>query len=526
MGALAAAYAMNARSTILLSGVSGIRRSAFYTAEAGLNVGIASFANIFRDSGIPHGLDFQQTLAIGDKSTDISITEGEDCAPCPATRIPDGEIFGGLNTIPYRYVVQSTSEVPPGDSSAHVAGEFDIHNIPIFQFLAFIDSHLFVMPLPDMTLHGRLHTNSDLYIQPDNTLRVEDEPPEVPNVQITAAGEIFRGGRKYDNSWRCWGNAYVDKLEDVLDPLDNLDPKLLTCPGGTDPLPDSTVAQWNGSMKNHVSNIITPPVDIIERGDGEYWQRADLRVVLNLNTAPTATDFSVADLCPAGWPNAAGMVSPALYPIEVQTASGAIEVTKTRELLRFMCERRGALFYNDIPTNPPTPPNNDTGIVSNRNSYNPAFATSGRIYRRVGEDTSGDGTLSNWDRNDDICPAGNGATPWWRPPSCGWPNTAPSDTSWFRDMDYRRGGFWNHREQQWMYLLNLNLRALIEWNEANGDPLFPHDDSSDGGLVIFLSVAGPASARTRTATESASSTRPTSICATSPSLPACSIRPE
>lgn len=58
-------------------------------------------------------------------------------------------------------------------------------------------------------------------------------------------------------------------------------------------------------------------------------------------------------------------------------------------------------------------------------------------------------------------------------------------------MDYRRGAFWNHREQQWMYLLNVNVRALIEWNERNGSPLYPYDDTSNGGLVFFLSVSGP-----------------------------------
>ncbi len=131
-------------------------------------------------------------------------------------------------------------------------------------------------------------------------------------------------------------------------------------------------------------------------------------------------------------------------------------------------------------------------MAENANQYSPIFGSDSRIYRRAGEDTSGNGSLSNSDDNDDVCPVGVGPSPWWRPPSCPWPNPAASGTSWWRDMDYRRGGFYNHRESQWMYLLNLNLRALIEWNQVNGDPLFPHDDRTDGGLVVFLSVAGPA----------------------------------
>ncbi len=503
LGALAGAYAMNARATISQRGSAGVRRSAFYAAEAGLNVGVSTFANIFRNSGVPQGIDFEQSLSVADKSVTVDLDQVAGCDPCPPAQIPEGEVFAGLNTIAYRYTVQSKSQVPPGDSTARVAGEFDIHNIPIFQFLAFVDSHLFIMPLPNMTLHGRLHTNDDLYIQPDNTLVIEDEPPVMPNVQITSAGDIYRGGYKYNNSWRCWGTTVIDRLADVLPPLNNLDPKPLTCPVGNAPLDDATIAGWNGSIRSHVRNIVTPPVDIIARGTGEYWGRADLRIVLDLGTTPVVTDFAAADLCLGGAGIPPVAAQPALFPIEVQDAGGTVDAAKTRQLLRFMCERRGALFYNDIPAgvNPVSP---NPGLAGQSASYSPAFGGAGddRVYRRVGEDTSGNGSLSTWDGNPATCASGPGPEPWWSPPNCPWPNgtafggpALPAD-SWYRDMDYRRGGFFNHRENQWMYLLNLNLRALIEWNSTNGDPLFPHDDRSDGGLVVFLSVDGPASMST------------------------------
>jgi Tfp pilus assembly protein PilX len=494
LGALAGAYAMNVRSTLTQSGIAGARRSAFYAAEAGLNVGIARFANIFHNSGVPRGLDFTHTMAIGDKSVSVALTEVDGCTPCPSTTIPEGEVFAGLNTLPYRYTAQSVSAVPPG-GTAHVGGEFEINTIPIFQFLAFIDSHLFIMPLPDMTLHGRLHTNSDLYIQPDATLVVGDDPPAMPHVQITATGQIHRGGRKYDSSWRCWGTAIIDKLEDSVPPLGDLDPKPMPCPGDGAPLSEAFLSGWSGAIKGGVRNIVAPPVDIIERGSGEYWKRADLRIVLNLSVAPVAENFRAADLCPGGLSIPLLVAAqPALAPIEVHDAAGAVDVAKTRQLLRFMCERRGALFYTDVPTAAGADPS--PGVAANPASYSPGFASADVVYRRAGEDTTGNGALSTWDRNDDICPAGGllAPSPWWRPPSCPWPKIAAGASSWWADMDYRRGGFYNHRERQWMNLLNLNLRALIEWNQMNGDPLFAHDDRSDGGLVLFLTVVGPGSA--------------------------------
>jgi hypothetical protein len=514
--ALAAGYSANLRAHVALRGRTSSERKGFYTAEGGLNVGVARFANIFRASGVPDNPDFHLEEYIGDRVADVELNPISGCNPCPPTTIPQGEMFAGLYSIPHRYTVQSRGLNAASQVEAHVAGQFDIHTVPIFQFLAFIDSHLFIMPLPDMTLHGRVHTNNDMFLQPDNDLRIEDDRPDIPDVQVTAAGDIYRGGYKYNASWRCWGDTYIDKLEDSVSPYNDLDPKKLNC-GSSDPVPDVTLVTWKGSIKAGIEDILTPDPGIIRRGSGEYWQRADLRVVLRLDLPSQAIDFASAQLCPTGpgycnggllsgqacnsngdCPSStcdfSSLTSPPLPVIEVQNGSGARDEVKTTALWRFMCERRGALFITDIPNSPPTPPNGDSAYLSNRFNYSPAFAAPERVYRRVGEDTSGNGTLTTADRNDDVCPPGpiGASAPWYKPPSCTWPLTSPGLSSWYRDMDYRRGGFWNHREQQWMNLLNLNARALIEWNAMNGDPLFPRHDDTDGGLVFFLSVAGPA----------------------------------
>jgi hypothetical protein len=249
-----------------------------------------------------------------------------------------------------------------------------------------------------------------------------------------------------------------------------------------------------------------------------------LRIVLRLDLPRAAIAFNAADLCPAvAGVRPAAPASPALYPIEVQDASGTQNVTATRQLWRFMCERRGTIFYNDVPNGAVSGSANDT-LAANAGNYVPALANNNRVYRRVGEDTNGDGivdvningTVSNSDRNRDICPISvnnpapaAGTRPWWVMEDCPWPYEIPGTaagqsgsatdsggvsnaptTSWYQDMDYRRGGFYNRREGKWVYMLNVNMRALIDWNEFNGGPLFASNNSSDGGLVIFLSVQG------------------------------------
>src|SRR5262249_44601708 len=59
----------------------------------------------------------------------------------------------------------------------------------------------------------------------------------------------------------------------------------------------------------------------------------------------------------------------------------------------------------------------------------------------------------------------------------------------------RRGGFYNNREQKWVYMLNVNLHDLLAWNRAqpSGSRLIEDpDEDGEGGTVVFLTVRGPA----------------------------------
>lgn len=542
LGALAGAYAMLVRSDVVLSGGASRAREGFYAAEAGLNVAMAEFANLFREFQQPSGDDLEgRTLTVGSRTVRYDLDEVSGYAPCTEvqpdcfTTIPAGEKFAGLRTIPYRYRVRSIAEHGE-DQEAELGAEFDVHNIPIFQFLAFSVPDLYIMPAPTMTLTGRIHTNGNLYLNANSgaTLTVQDSPPEMTTVQVSAGENIYRGGRKSYTGQICTGTVVVDTLLDTVAPSNNLDPRTLTCVGsGGSPVSHSTITAYAGSMSDGVDTIQVPEMDTLERsGDGVFWENADLRIVLRLDMTRASIDFGASDLCPNAVLAQAGPMkntrqSQALYPIEVQDATGARDMVKTRKLWKLMCERRGAIFYTDRPNNT-SAPNNNTTYANTGANYTPSFpdpevATGGNastddndlVYRRVGEDTNGDGVVNGGDRNDDICPVAASSTdplPWWRPPSCdnaqnkklnvaygvwpqaalGYPN-APHASSWYRDFDYRRGGFYGQREHKWYYMLNVNMRALIDWNEYNGDPLFDHTDSSNGGLVFFLSVQGPES---------------------------------
>jgi hypothetical protein len=488
LGALGAGYHMSVKNDILLNGSTARARAGFYAAEAGLNVGIADARNMFDNFNIPGAQAGSHNLVTTSRTADYALTPVNNCAPCAPMLIPAGQTFAGLNSIPYRYTIKSTATNPIGDQEAELGAEFEVHNIPVFQFLAFYAQDLYLMPAPNMNLQGRLHTNNDLYLNINSgaALTIGDNQPSIPFVQVSAANDIYRGGQKYGNSWSCSGTVTIDKLADVAPPSPDLDPLDLDCPGDQNPLPPPTLNGYVGSLKDGIGDIQVPPVSIVDIG-GPHWDKADLRIALRLDQPLGVVPFSA--LC-GGAPD-----SPTLFPIEVQDGGGARDVAGTNALWRMMCERRGSVFYNDVPVGAPNPPLNNTVYANNRQVYVPWFGGAGTsgdsVYRRVGEDTSGNGVVNNNDRNDDICPTGAGPAPGWTPSYCPWPNPAPPPTSWWLDTDYRRGGFYHTREQMWMYLLNVNIRVLVDWNEANGGVLFDPADTTEGGLVVFLTVVGP-----------------------------------
>src|SRR6266850_1586329 len=68
----------------------------------------------------------------------------------------------------------------------------DAQSTPIFQFLAFYNDDLEILPGPAANLQGRIHTNRDLYIGSGASLKVNSE-------YVHAAGEMYRH-RKDDGS--------------------------------------------------------------------------------------------------------------------------------------------------------------------------------------------------------------------------------------------------------------------------------------------------------------------------------------
>jgi hypothetical protein len=443
-----------------LRGAHARATSGFYAAEAGINRGMGDYRNIFLSYSVPSGADFDpHSFNIGPRLVHYKLDPVPD-NPFTVT-VPAGRAFAGLSAQEYRYTVTSQSELTAGDTEVSIGSQFNVDNIPLFQFLAFYQDDLEILPGPTMNLTGPVHTNGDLYLNCNSScagspcvggLTISDDPPTVTTVSVTASGDIIRGRKDVSS---CSGTVQISKLTDVNHD-GALDLGQMPC-GGVQT--SASLAPWLGAVKAHEPGVQVPQPSVLSRGVGQYWMKADLRITLRLDT-----------------PDAVG-----LFPIVVEDVGGNVDGTLTPRLQTFMVAEPGRIFYNDVPKdashqNPTTDcVNPSAGAFCHRDSYQPDFeapyGNQAAVY---------------------ACPGGDLLAPTVGFTGCTTIQNVNLSTG---GVTARRGGFYNNREHAWTYVLNVNAHDLLAWNRAQApsDQLFDPDDVTDGGIVLFLSVVGPGS---------------------------------
>jgi hypothetical protein len=450
MGLAAALHSATIGETSL-RGAHARTTAGFYAAESGINRGMGEYRDMFLAFQIPQGADFNShSFTLGARNVSYQLTS----VPCQPTvahacgandgcqiTVPAGKPFAGLNATECRYTASGTSQLTSGDTEASLGNEFDVDSVPLFQFLAFYQNDLEIEPGANMTLHGPIFTNSNLYLNSDATLTILDCypnqpqagqnycPTAIPDIHVYAAKDIIRG-RKDANT--CAGTVQIAKL---VDSNHNglLDLQSMAC-GGTQT--NAQLSGWLGAVKNKQQSVSPPAPDIIVRGGGSLWNEADLRIVLDFTTTDGTNH----------------------HPIVVQTAAGATDNAATALLQNFMAAKPGRIFYNDVPTagNLNTTSCGTVHSYCNHSSYTPIFADEGHVYPCVPTDL----------------------------------NLFGGCAAYMAAADQRRGGFYSNREGAYVAMLNLNLHDLLAWNrlQAAGNQLFNPDNTTNGGNVIFLSV--------------------------------------
>ncbi|MBS3933625.1 MAG: pilus assembly PilX N-terminal domain-containing protein [Truepera sp.] len=267
----------------------------FYAAEAGLNVRGELIRAVFQGYNRPAGAspaaadpcqvgnlgsgNFAcQNFSINNRTVVTYVVEDpRNNDPNDSARmltIPPGERFAGLNAIQYRYSVFSKA-LPPNDDRPEAILEmvFRSRLVPLFQFAAFYNKDLEILPGPDMTLNGRVHTNGDLYLNSNATLSITGDIT-VSERPGGTGGTLFRGRKDGQINPICAGFVRVDDGNPATpDPAIDCD--------GRRAVPQSELDAWNGRIETGLETLTVPPQETFDIA-GFYWREADLRVALDL----------------------------------------------------------------------------------------------------------------------------------------------------------------------------------------------------------------------------------------------------
>jgi hypothetical protein len=461
----------------------------FAAAEAGLNVGAAQVLTAMQGFSLPTNCTPQSFALNGRTVTYTLSVPGNapgDCTPRTTVETLTMGRYAQLNAIVHQYNLTSTARNMLGYTEASISNQFHANLIPVFQFAAFYKNDLEILPSPPMDINGRVHTNGDLYLNSDSCGGPITGGLNILG-QIDIVGNLYRGRK---DSSQAWNNVYIslDGTPGNMQVLGAAGPGDIGCAGGgTRQVMQSEWQSFNQRISVGVSGITLPNVDSLlctpwdvaacGGAGGVYWQNANLRIVLDTTQTgaivQNGSNYEYDTNNCMGQPNPPG---PCLYPIRIVNADGSVNDPLTSALLQFMQTHPGALTYTDVPIATPnwdcygvdanceSDAYNNAGAYS-RTDYAPSFPTAGMRYER--NQTC---TRTRLPR-DQIRPDGSN----------------------YCD-DYRYGGFYNWREKRPILMLNIDWMALDEYNRNNGNVFFDPNTTTNGGVVVFLSVKGAKSA--------------------------------
>lgn len=313
MMALLAAYLIITKIELATSRSSQDTASGFYAAEGGLNIRASDIRSTFVGYNVPTGTSPTDinpctganqgtgqfscsSTTIGGKTVTTYVKDHQSGSNPQMVKIPQGELFQNLWAQEFRYTANSTAKGRDNATEALLQLRFKSRLVPMFQFAAFFNKDLEILPGPNMLLTGPVHANGDLYLNSENTLSM--------NSQITASGTIYRGRK---NTSVCNGTVRA------MDP--SAYRTLLSGCSSRTALTSAVITPYNGMIKQQVDSVTVPPPSALDAAPGSlYWDRADLRLVLQL-TAAGALDTAAST-----------------HPIRVFNSNNSLNAAQTNSL--------------------------------------------------------------------------------------------------------------------------------------------------------------------------------------------------
>jgi len=252
---------------------------ATYAAEAGVEKATAELTTFYNKFGHPPPSMPNDSIKLGNYAVVINVTKSDSTI---ITTLKQGA-YRGLYALTDEYRIEATARAPGVQAAQTVMATVDAALVPIYQFAVFYQQDLEIAPGPPMTLGGRVHSNSDMYLQSDNRLYL--------NSYTTAAGNIFHG--RHPESGQSVSNGDVMIMDDNgnYQAMENSDGTWLD--SQADNWVNSSISRWGGRVEDSdhgMTNLKLPvvasgePSDMIKEESGgsnpdSYEKKAGLKIV-------------------------------------------------------------------------------------------------------------------------------------------------------------------------------------------------------------------------------------------------------
>ncbi|MCB2231104.1 hypothetical protein KQH82_10350 [bacterium] len=153
----------------------------FYAAEAGLEAAAAALQFEYETTGVP-----PTTMPSGSDSINgcrVRYLTADD-GPATQRTLTTGTL-AGLHALVKSFTISAAGYRVADNSRVALQQSFETALVPIFQFAVFYGNDLEIAPGPEMTLIGRVHSNGNLWVQANATLRMDS--------YVTCSGEFLHG---------------------------------------------------------------------------------------------------------------------------------------------------------------------------------------------------------------------------------------------------------------------------------------------------------------------------------------------
>ncbi len=187
---------MTSTNEVDIAGYTLNSQGALYAAEAGLEKGSAYITNYYNKFGRPPSSLPDDSIQIGKFAVTYEITKPGVTVSKTLTQ----GAYRGLYALSDEYVITATAIAPGVHTTTSLQMTVDASVVPVYQFAVFYEDDLEIAPGPQMTLGGRVHSNNDMYLQSNVSLKIDS--------WTTAAGDILYG--RHPNSGMPAGGGTVE----------------------------------------------------------------------------------------------------------------------------------------------------------------------------------------------------------------------------------------------------------------------------------------------------------------------------